>query len=312
MISKTAKAAWAAIENESTKASLLLGDAFELITAIPSSSVDLTVTSPPYCMGKEYEENSDIRSFIVAHEKLLPEIIRVTKPGGSICWQVGNYLRPRSNEIIPLDYLIFDLMRSFPEMKLRNRIVWTFGHGLHCQQRFSGRYETILWFTKGSSYDFDLDAVRVPQKYPGKRSAKGPGKGDLSGNPLGKNPSDVWDIPNVKSNHIEKTEHPCQFPVALVQRLVRALCPADGLLLDPFCGVGSSGVAALIEGRRFIGSELTSKYVKIAQQRLDEAEAGRAKTRPMDLPVLTPRPTHRNVQKPEHFWPNESALAEPI
>jgi adenine-specific DNA-methyltransferase len=88
-------------------------------------------------------------------------------------------------------------------LKLRNRIVWTFGHGLHCQKRFSGRHETILWFTKSDDYKFKLDPVRVPSKYPFKKYFKGPNKGRISSNPLGKNPADVWDIPNVKANRAE-------------------------------------------------------------------------------------------------------------
>ncbi|SEB03185.1 adenine-specific DNA-methyltransferase [Paraburkholderia sartisoli] len=251
-------------------------------------------------MGKEYEGNNEVESFVDAHLAMLPEIVRVTAPGGSICWQVGNYVR--KNEVIPLDYLVYDVMRAFPDMKLRNRIVWMFGHGLHCQTRFSGRHETILWFTKGDDYLFDLDAVRVRQKYPGKRSSKGPNKGELSGNPKGKNPSDIWDIPNVKANHIEKTEHPCQFPVALVQRLVKALCPVDGILLDPYCGVGSSGVAAMLEKRRFLGGELSEKYADVAKDRITEAVSGIARVRPLDMPVYEPSPNEKVAKRPDHFW----------
>ena len=123
---------------------------------------------------------------------------------------------------------------------MRNRIIWTFGHGLNSVRRFSGRHETILWSTKGDSLEFNLDEVRVPQKYAGKRAYKGPHKGELSGNPLGKNPSDVWEIPNVKAKHIEKTEHPCQFPVAIPQRLIKALTHENALILDPFMGSGTT------------------------------------------------------------------------
>lgn len=92
--------------------------------------------------------------------------------------------------MIYFDYQIFKKQR----LKLRNRIVWHFGHGLHASKRFSGRYETILWFSKTDNYIFNLDSVRVPAKYPGKRHFKGPKKGQPSGNPLGKNPSDIWEI----------------------------------------------------------------------------------------------------------------------
>ena len=156
-------------------------------------------------------------------------------------------------------------------MKLRNRIIWTFGHGLNPSQRFSGRHETILWFTKGETYSFNLDSVRVPQKYPGKKSYRGNKKGEYSGNPLGKNPTDVWDIPNVKANHVEKTEHPCQFPVAIPSRFIKALTLEDGVILDPYMGSGTTGVAAVLEGRKFIGAEIQENYYKIATDRIQQA-----------------------------------------
>lgn len=297
------------IENQTQCAGLFHGDCFKLIEKLPGESVSLTISSPPYCMNKEYEACSDdIQTFIAAHEELLPEIIRVTKPGGSICWQVGFYVK--SNTVVPLDYLIYGLLKDHKELQLRNRIVWTFGHGFHCPKRFSGRYEVILWYTKGDNYYFDLDAVRVPQKYPGKRYSKGPRKGEFSGNPNGKNPSDIWDIPNVKSRHIEKTDHPCQFPVALAQRLVKAMSPENGLVLDPFSGVSSTGVAALQENRRFIGAELEDSYIAIAEKRLQETMSGTIKVRPLDREIYIPKPNEKVAKKPEHFWKNIESMVK--
>jgi adenine-specific DNA-methyltransferase len=183
-------------------------------------------------MGKEYEKSLDVEDFIGAHEALAPLLIRALRPGGSLCWQVGHHVQ--HGVVTPLDAIVYPIFAEQNGLYLRNRIVWTFGHGVHASKRFSGRHETLLWFTKGRRYRFDLNAVRVPQKYPGKKHYKGPKKGKLSGNPKGKNPSDVWEIPNVKSRHVEKTKHPCQFPVALVQRLVRALTLPGSLVVDPF------------------------------------------------------------------------------
>ena len=182
------------------------------------------------------------------------------------------------------------LYRIFKDhgLQLRNRIIWTFGHGLHCQNRFSGRHETILWFTKGDDYTFNLDPVRIPSKYPDKKHFKGPNKGKLSGNPLGKNPSDVWDIPNVKSNHVEKTDHPCQFPVGLVERLVLSMTNPGGNVLDPYLGVGSSAVAALKNGRNAYGCDITEEYVDVARDRIAQLEAGTLRTRAMNQPIYEP------------------------
>jgi len=285
------------------QASVFGGDSLKLVRALPDGVLDLTISSPPYCMGKEYEKkSSSVDDFVDAHRSMLPEIVRATAEGGSICWQVGYHLSGR--DMFPLDYAVYEVMKAIPGISLRNRIVWTFQHGLHHRTRFSGRHEVILWFTKGKSDRFDLDAVRVPQKYPGKRSYKGPNKGELSGNPLGKNPGDVWDIPNVKGNHIEKTAHPCQFPVALAQRFVRALTAENGLVFDPFMGAGSAGVAALLERRRFLGGELQRSYVDIAVERLQAAIDGSIRVRPMDMPIYVPTAGSAVAAVPKHFFPN--------
>lgn len=223
--------------------------------------------------------------------------------GGSVCWQVGYHISEKY--VIPLDYIIYDLFTSLSKdleypLVLRNRIIWTFGHGLNSTNRFSGRHEVILWFTKGEQKIFNLDDVRVPQKYPGKRSYKGPKKGQFSGNPLGKNPSDVWDIPNVNAKHVEKTEHPCQFPIAIPQRLVKALTPYDGLVLDPFVGSGTTGAAAVLEGRRFAGAEIKQDYYKISHKRLSEAIKGTLRIRE-DKPVVEPNPNTAVAQLPDEF-----------
>jgi adenine-specific DNA-methyltransferase len=282
------------------KAVLYQGDCFDLLSKMPDASIDLVITSPPYCIGMEYERTKTVHDFLQAHKKILPEIIRVTKPGGSICWQVGYHI---SKQVAyPLDYAVFSILDGNREVALRNRIIWSFAHGLHGTSRFSGRHETLLWYTKGDEYFFDLDTVRVPQKYPGKRHYKGPTKGEFSGNPLGKNPGDVWDIPNVKGNHVEKVGHPCQFPVALVQRLVRGLCPRNGLVLDPFMGAGSAGVAAVVEGRRFVGAEINKRYFKLASGRLKTAADGGAIFRPLERPIFQPDPRSEVATIPPHFF----------
>ena len=215
----------------------------------------------------------------------IAEAVRLLHPRGSICWQVGNHVD--DGEVFPLDILLYPLFRTHGLM-LRNRIIWTFGHGLHCQNRFSGRHETILWFTKSDDYTFNLDPVRVPSKYPEKKHFKGPKRGQLSGNPLGKNPSDVWDIPNVKANHVEKTEHPCQFPIGLVERLVLALTDKSDNVLDPYLGVGSSAIAALKNDRNAYGCDSMSEYTAIARKRIEALLAGQLRTRPMNKPVYEP------------------------
>ncbi len=261
------------------------GDCLALMKGIPDASMQLVVTSPPYNIGKPYEKKLSLTDYVTQQSRVIESCVRVLAPAGSICWQVGNFVD--KGQIIPLDIVLYPIFERLG-LQLRNRIVWHFEHGLHCSNRFSGRYETVLWFSKTDDYTFNLDPVRVPQKYPGKRHFKGPKTGELSGNPLGKNPGDVWIIPNVKSNHVEKTAHPCQFPVELVERFVLALTNEGDWVFDPFLGSGTSVVAALRQGRRGMGAELACDYVKIARDRVHEQLAGRLATRPMNKPVFDP------------------------
>jgi len=282
---------------------LFEGDTLQLLPTIPSDSIRLIVTSPPYNLGKSYETRVDLDIYLSEQEKVIEECVRVLADDGSICWQVGNYVK--NGEIIPLDIMLYPLFAS-RGLRLRNRIVWHFGHGLHTTKRFSGRYEVILWFTKSDHYVFNLDPIRVPQKYPGKKHFKGPRKGELSGNPLGKNPTDVWEIPNVKANHIEKTIHPCQFPVELVERLVLGLTNENDWVLDPFMGVGSTAIAALIHHRKVLGAEIMPDYVQITKKRVHQAEIGQLKIRPMDRPVYQPDGSSFNVP------PKQVSLNQPV
>ena len=260
-------------------------DNLAFLGALPDASVKLVVTSPPYNVGKPYERKSPLASYLEAQREVIERCVRVLHPQGSICWQVGNYVD--RGEIVPLDAALYPIFKEHG-LKLRNRIVWHFGHGLHCKKRLSGRYETINWFTKGDDYTFHLDPIRVPSKYPGKRHFKGPNAGKLSGNPKGKNPGDVWMFPNVKSNHVEKTIHPCQFPVELVERLVLSMTNSGDVVLDPYMGVGSSVVAALMHGRKGYGCDTVESYVGIARERVAALQAGVLKTRPMGKPIYDP------------------------
>lgn len=264
---------------------LFEGRCEDLLASLPDGSVALAVTSPPYNIGKSYERRTSLDAYLEEQAKVIAEVVRVVKDGGSIAWQVGNHID--GGEVFPLDSVLYPIFKSHG-LNLRNRIVWHFEHGLHASKRFSGRYETILWFTKGDRYHFDLDAVRVPQKYPNKRAFKGPNRGRLTGHPLGKNPGDLWIIPNVKSNHVEKTVHPCQFPVELIERLILPLTEPGDLVIDPYGGVGSAVVAAVLNNRRGAMAEIMPEYVEIARQRIAQAERGELRVRPMTRPVYQP------------------------
>jgi adenine-specific DNA-methyltransferase len=272
------------------------GDCRDMLRVLPDGFSALALASPPYFQGKSYDTSRSIADFETLHRQILPNLVRQLAVGGSICWQVGNHVY--NSEVTPLDFVTHNVFSGNSILKLRNRIVWTFGHGAHARTRFSGRHETVLWYTKGDDYRFDLDAVRVKQKYRGKKYYKGPKKGTWSSNPKGKNPGDVWDIPNVKSNHPEKTIHPCQFPVALAQRLIVALTKIDQIVFDPFAGVASTGIAAAITGRRFIGCDTSLAFCEIAERRYAEFLTDKIKIRPLDKPIYQPDPRSEVASDP--------------
>ncbi len=294
---------------------IALGDCLDTLRALPDGFAKLIVTSPPYNIGKVYEQSSKLNQYLDALRPALEQIIRVLSTEGSVCWQVGNYVE--DGEVFPLDIYFYQLFKAHG-MKLRNRIIWHFEHGLHASKRFSGRYETLLWFTKTDAYTFNLDPVRVPSKYPGKTHFKGTKHGQPSGNPLGKNPSDVWrivahdwetalwNIPNVKANHPEKTIHPCQFPIELVERCVLALTNEEDWVLDPFSGVGSALLAALKNNRRAFGCEKETEYVQIAHQRINDLRSGALPYRQLGKPVHQPTGREKVAQIPME-WKNAGA-----
>lgn len=295
---------------------LYQGDTRQLISQLPDRSVKLIVSSPPYNLGKEYETRIELSKYVDTQAEIISEMKRTLDDTGSICWQVGNYVS--KGEVFPLDIFYYQIFKDLG-FKLRNRIIWHFGHGLHAQNRFSGRYETILWFTKSDQYTFNLDDVRVEQKYPGKRHFKGPNKGKPSSNPKGKNPSDFWelieeewqsgifDIPNVKSNHPEKTIHPCQFPIELVERCLLALTNEGDRVFDPFAGVGSTIIASIRNNRKAIAAEQNEQYVQIARERIAQFVQGKLRIREIGTQIHKPSKNDRIAQKPIE-WRSDGEL----
>ena len=296
--------------NEESDVLVLNDDCLKALSTIPNDSCQLIISSPPYNIGKIYEKRQDLDDYLNWQKSVLQECHRVLKDSGSLVWQVGNYVE--KSEVFPLDIYFYPIIKDLG-FKLRNRIVWHFNHGLHARKRLSGRYETVLWFTKTDEYVFNLDPIRVPSKYPGKRHYKGDKKGQLSGNPKGKNPSDYWeiianefelgviDIPNVKANHVEKTIHPCQFPIALVERFVLALTDPGDMVLDPFSGVGSSAIAALKQDRRSLLIDKEKEYIDISLARIKDFEDDTLKIRPLGKPIHKPSKQDKVSSYPEEW-----------
>lgn len=290
-------------------ATVMTGKSEQVLKTLPSGCAKLVLTSPPYNVGKAYEKRRSLSDYTELLSTVISQSAALLTMGGSLCVQVGSTFDDRGRLVL-IDKLvdnIIDQLRPRTDLVLRNRIIWHFNHGLHTTNRFSGRYETIMWYTKGDDYDFHLDDVRVPQKYPGKRAYKGPNAGKLSGHPLGKNPSDfwvsetdVWDIPNVKSKHVEKLDHPCQFPLDLAARLILSLTRPDELVVDPFGGVGTTAAAAIHLGRRALTIDALPQYSELARKRIKAAWRGRLPRRPSAPPMAVP-PGAAVAQLPDSF-----------
>jgi adenine-specific DNA-methyltransferase len=249
---------------------LLCGEALDVLRGLENGCVDLTVTSPPYNIGKEYEQNRPLSEYIAWCREWLHELFRVTAPTGALWLNLGYVEVEGSGRAVPLPYLLWDQSPFF----LLQEIVWHYGAGVASRRAFSPRNEKWLWFVKNPlQYTFNLDAVRDPNvKYPNQKK-----NGKLKCNPMGKNPGDVWIIPKVTSGggraSPERTPHPAQFPLAVVKRIILASSNSGGLILDPFAGSGSTLVASVHCQRRSIGVELRADYCAIAQRRISAARA---------------------------------------
>lgn len=244
---------------------IFLGNCLEMLSSLPDESIDLVVSSPPYNLGKEYEARQALKIYLEEQTFVLQECSRILKKTGSLFWQVGAF--SDRGMLIPLDIRFFPIIESCGLIP-RNRIIWARQHGLHAQKKFSCRHETILWFTKSDTYIFNLDAIRVPQKYQNKKHFRGDRKGQLSCNPDGKNPGDIWMFRNVKHNHEEQTIHPCQFPEDLIARIILVTTLEDQVVIDPYMGSGTVAVVARNHQRHFIGAETDKNYHQVALRRL--------------------------------------------
>ncbi len=247
------------------------GDCLKLMQSLPAGSFDLTITSPPYNIGKEYEDIQDIDIYVNWCLSWIDEIYRLTSPVGGFWLNLGYVSLLDRAKAIPIPYLLWDRMPFY----LMQEIVWNYGAGVSTKKSFCPRNEKFLWYVKDAeTYTFNLDEVRDPDvKYPNQKK-----NGKLKCNPLGKNPSDVWQFPKVTSgtdrSSKERTPHPAQFPIAVIDRIVKACSNPDDLLLDPFLGSGTVIEAALRNGRRAIGFELNPKYLHLTAERVEKFRRG--------------------------------------
>lgn len=244
---------------------LYRGDSTQMMKHIPPRSVPLTVTSPPYNIGKEYEEIIEANDYVQWVESWARQIHHITSDNGSLWLNIGYMPLNGKAKALPISYLLWDRIPFF----LIQEIVWNYGAGVAGKLFFSPRNEKFLWYVKNEKdYVFNLDDVRDPNvKYPSQKK-----NGKLRCNPGGKNPTDVWQIAKVTSgkdrSSKERTAHPAQFPLELVNRVILASSQLGDVVFDPFCGSGSLLEAAARAGRKAIGIEINEKYISVAAERI--------------------------------------------
>jgi adenine-specific DNA-methyltransferase len=240
-------------------------DCLEAMIQIPSDIINLTITSPPYNIGKEYEEKLEINDYLNWCETWIKEVYRLTNNHGAFWLNLGYQSIPNLGKAIPIPYLLWNRIPFF----MIQEVIWNYGAGVACKKLFSPRNEKFLWYVKNpENYTFNLDEVRDPDvKYPNQKK-----NGKIKVNSLGKNPTDVWQFPKVTSgsnrSSKERTPHPAQFPLAIIDRVIKACSNSDEIVLDPFLGSGTTAIACLNLNRLFIGFEINQDYCKIAAERI--------------------------------------------
>lgn len=248
---------------------LYQGDCLHLMETLDGSHFDLTVTSPPYNIGKEYEAVKPVDRYVDWCEQWMRHVHRLTTRFGAFWLNVGYLNLPGRAKAIPIPYLLWDRVPFY----LIQEVVWNYGAGVAARRSLSPRNEKFLWYVKDpDNYTFDLDAVRDPNvKYPNQKK-----NGKLKCNPLGKNPTDVWEFPKVTSGRFrsskERTNHPAQFPVAVIDRVIKASSRPGDVVFDPFLGSGTTVEAALRNDRLAVGFEVDPTYVQTAIERIECAQ----------------------------------------
>lgn len=241
------------------------GDCSSLMEQLPPESVQLTVTSPPYNIGKEYESPLPLHEYLSWCENWMAGVHRLTTANGAFWLNIGYVPVTDEGKAVPLAYMLWDKTPFF----MLQEVVWTYGAGVSTRKTFAPRNEKLLWYVKDpNKYTFNLDDVRDPDvKYPNQKK-----NGKLKCNPLGKNPGDVWAIPKVTSgagrSSVERMPHPAQFPEALIERVILASTNPGDLVLDPFMGSGTTAAVARRLGRNVVGFELRSDYIETTATRL--------------------------------------------
>jgi len=249
---------------------LFCGDTLEMQRKTERELFDAIITSPPYNIGKEYENIKPLNGYIDWSAQWIMGSSKMLVSNGTLLLNLGYMSIEGQAHAIPLPYLLWDKVPLY----LNQEIVWNYSAGVACKNYLSPRNEKVLWYVKDSqNYVFNLDAIRDKNiKYPNSKK-----NGKLRVNTLGKNPSDVWEIAKVTTGYNrsseERTPHPCQFPTDLIDRLVLGFTNIGGIVFDPFIGSGTTFESCIKNGRYCVGFEIKPEYCEIAKKRIKNMQS---------------------------------------
>ena len=233
-----------------------LGNALDLFKSIGTSTIDVIIADPPYNLNKDYGNDSDTKSFvgyINFTKEWTAEAKRVLKPTGTVYVFMGFRF---------ISYL-YQILEQECYLNFNNWICWFYTQGIGKKKGFSPRHDDILMFTKTEKFTFNLDDVRVPQKF--YRSIN---------NMRGANPGDVWEFSHIHFCQENRQNHPSQKPEGLIERMVLASSNEGDMILDPFSGSGTTLRVCQQLNRNCIGFELNPDYVEMTKKRLSEPFTG--------------------------------------
>ena len=263
--------------------SLRLGDCLSVLEKVADASVDLIVTSPPYADMKFYLGDPCVHPDLYV-EWFLPiarELDRVLKPTGSFILNINDKVVDGSRHPYVFELVCAILKQT--RFKLFERLFWNKVKGVPNARRFGDRVEFLFWFTKGKDFTFDINAMRTPYSELSLQRMKTPirarhNREEENGktkqwvaHPDGALPTTLVTV-CAQAVRIHD-EHVAVFPENLVDGFVRAASKEGDLVLDPFCGTGTTGVVALRHKRRFIGIDKQERYLSAARERLRKTEA---------------------------------------
>ncbi|MBI5571335.1 MAG: site-specific DNA-methyltransferase [Desulfomonile tiedjei] len=228
----------------------------EQMTELPDNSVALMVTSPPYNVGKEYDPDLSMEEYLAFLKSVLAETHRVLMPGGRIAFNVANLGR---KPYIPLNSHIAALAAEVG-LLMRGEIIWVKGKGNTSSCAWGS------WMSAANPTLRDLhEYVLIFSKQRFDRPSRG--RSTIGRDEFMAATTSVWHIP---AESARRVGHPAPFPVALVERVIHLYTFEGDVVLDPFMGSGSTAVAAVSSGRRFVGYEIDPHYVALCMERVSQ------------------------------------------